>query len=154
MKKLLLLFLITVTSLASYAQTSINSSPVTTATVGSLYTSPITAVTNTNNPITFSTVGTLPSFLSLSSSGQNAGQQIGGSVPNVGAVASNTATGDFYAVQNSGSNIYKITPDGTTTVFAQRNTALGSTYGGALVIGNFFQLITIRTVGKIKNTAK
>ena len=137
MKKLLLLFLITVTGLASFAQTSINSSPVTTATVGSLYTSPITAVTNTNNPITFSTVGTLPSFLSLSSSGQNAGQKIGGSTPNVGAVASD-ANGNFYAVQNSNtnSNIYKITPDGTTTVWAQKRSSQ-YTYGGALVQGNY-----------------
>ena len=138
MKKLLLLFLITVTGLASFAQTSINSSPVTTATVGSLYTSPITAVTNTNNPITFSTVSTLPSFLSLSSSGQNAGQKIGGSTPDVGAVASDPATGNFYAVQNgpSSRNIYKITPDGTTTVWAQKR-ANAYTYGGAIVVGNF-----------------
>jgi gliding motility-associated-like protein len=137
MKRFLLLFLLVVTGFASYAQTSINSSPVTTATVGSLYTSPITAVTNTNNPITFSTVGTLPSFLSLSSSGQNAGQKIGGSVPGVGAVANDPATGNFYAVQNSGTNIYKITPDGTTTIYAQKGSLGAYTYGGALVIDNF-----------------
>jgi hypothetical protein len=101
---------------------TINSTPVTTATVGSLYASPITAITNSNNPITFSSVGTLPSFLSLSSSGQSAGQQISGSTPDVGAVASDPANGNFYAVQNSNGNmnIYKITPDGTTTVFAQK----------------------------------
>lgn len=58
----------------------------------------------------------------MSSSGQSAGQQIGGSTPGVGAVASDPATGNFYAVQNSSNslNIYKIAPDGTTTVFAQK----------------------------------
>lgn len=62
MKKKLLLFLFLSNVIISFAQTTINSTPVTTALVGSPYSSPITAVTNTNNPITFSTVGTLPSF--------------------------------------------------------------------------------------------
>ena len=136
MKKLILLLILSIFN--SFAQTTINSTPVTTATVGAAYTSPVTAVTNTNNPITFSTLGNLPSFLTLSSSGQSAGQRIGGSTPGVGAVASDPATGNFYAVQNipSQMNIYKITPDGTTTVFAQKTQAR-YTYGGAIVVGDY-----------------
>jgi len=137
MRKLILLLLTVVTGFASFAQTSIISSPVTTGTVGSFYTSPITAVTNTNIPITLSTVGTWPSFLSLSSFGESEGRRIGGSTPVVGAVGSDT-NGNFYAVQNlaANTNIYKITPDGTTTVWAQKR-ANQLTFGGALVVGNF-----------------
>jgi hypothetical protein len=147
MRKLVLLFLMLVTGLASFAQTSIYSSPVTTGTVGSLYTSPITAVTNTNNPITFSVVNTLPAFLSFSSSGQSAGLRIGGSTPEVGAVASD-ANGNFYAVQNPANfnNIYKITPDGTTIVWAQKPSGF-TTYGGALVQGNYLY-VTLYSSGQ------
>lgn len=62
MTKKLLLFLTVLISCVSIGQTTINSTPTTTATVDTPYTSPVTATTNTNNPVTFSTVGTLPSF--------------------------------------------------------------------------------------------
>jgi len=121
-------------------EVTITSTPVRTATVGSAYSSPLAAITNTNDPITLSVVGTLPSFLTLSTSGQSAGQQIGDNVPSVGAVASDPATGNYYAVQQTGTGIYKITPDGTTTLYATKSADIANY--GAIVVGNFLYVST------------
>jgi hypothetical protein len=59
MNKILILFFVVLTDLGAYAQTSITSSHVQKATVCTAYTSPLTAVISTNNPITFTTVSTL-----------------------------------------------------------------------------------------------
>jgi gliding motility-associated-like protein len=122
---------LTVTPPAPFVK--ITSTPVTTATVGSVYSSPLTATTNTDSTIELSIVGTLPSFLNFSN-GQAAGQQIGTEVTGVGPVAIDSETGNYYAVQNQGNGIYKITPDGTTTLYATRKSG---TCSGAIVVGNF-----------------
>ena len=123
---------------SGFTQTTFTSTPVTTATVGSAYSYSLGAVTNTNNPVTFSAVGTLPSFLTLNSSGQSQFQQIGGSIPYISAVAHDPSTGNLYTANHADRNINKITPNGTTSVFAQLPTNGGQPYGGALVLGNYF----------------
>jgi len=136
MKKLLLLFFSVVVGLGSFAQTTISSTPVTTATVGQAYSYGISANTTTNNPITISTVGTLPSFLTFSNSGQTSSSTIGG--PNgtaVGAVCVD-ANGNYYAVEASGTRIFKISPDGSTVVWANKLSS-DFTGGGALIVGNY-----------------
>lgn len=122
---------------AASTRLTINSTPVTVATVGTAYTSPITAVTTSNNPITFSTVGTLPSFLTLGTAGSSAGVQIGNStIPQASAVASDT-NGNYYIVQFGGNSIYKVTPNGTIAVWATKTQSGVAVYGGAVVIGNY-----------------
>jgi hypothetical protein len=119
------------------AQTSINSTPVTTAIVGSSYSSPITAVTNTNNPISFSTVGTLPSFLTLGTGGSSQGVQIGNStIANASAVASDT-NGNYYVVQFSSNSIFKVTSGGVITPWATKTQSGVAVYGGAVVVGDY-----------------
>lgn len=121
----------------SQTRLTINSTPVTVATVGTAYTSPVTAVTTSNNPITFATVGTLPSFLTLGTGGSSAGVQIGNStIPQASAVASDT-NGNYYVVQFGGNSIYKVTPNGTAAVWATKTQSGVSVYGGAVVVGNY-----------------
>jgi gliding motility-associated-like protein len=116
---------------------NINSTPVTSATVGTLYSSSVTAITTTNNPITFSVVGNLPSFLTLSSGGSSQGVQIGNSnILEASAVASDT-NGNYYVVQFSGNSIFKVTPDGTVSPWATKTQSGVAVYGGALVVGNY-----------------
>ena len=118
---------------------TINSTPVTTATIGSLYTSPLTAITTTNNPIAFSVVGQLPSFLNLSISGQSNDTAIGSPTSAVlGAVCADS-NGNYYAVEANGTRIFKITPDGTTALWANKLSNL-FTGGGAIIIGNYLYI--------------
>lgn len=116
---------------------NINSTPVTSATVGTLYSSPVTAITTTNNPITFSVVGNLPSFLTLSSGGSSQGVQIGNSnIAEASAVASDT-NGNYYVVQFGGNSIFKVTTDGTVSPWATKTQSGVAVYGGAIVVGNY-----------------
>lgn len=116
---------------------NINSTPVTSATVGTLYSSSVTAITTTNNPITFSVVGNLPSFLTLSSGGSSQGVQIGNStISQASAVASDT-NGNYYVVQFGGNSIFKVTSDGTVSPWATKTQSGVAVYGGAVVVGNY-----------------
>lgn len=115
------------------------STPVLTVRARNQYLYSISAATTTNNAITFSDpTNSIPSWLALSSSAQTNGQQIGGTVIQPGAVTGDL-NGNIYVVQNNGTGIYKITPNGTTTLFATRSSN-GSTYGGALVIGHYLYI--------------
>ena len=116
---------------------NINSTPVTSATVGTLYYSPVTAITTTNNPIAFSVVGNLPSFLTLSAGGSSQGVQIGNSnISEASAVASDT-NGNYYVVQFGGNSIFKVTPDGTVSPWATKTQPNATVYGSAVVVGNY-----------------
>ncbi len=97
------------------------------------YTGSIQATSSNNDPLTY-TAPVLPAWLSLSANGSVSGSKINNTpISNPAGVALD-AQGNYYVVQNSGTTIYKIQPDGTTTIFAQRQP--GSNYG-ALVIGNY-----------------
>ncbi|WP_143744249.1 gliding motility-associated C-terminal domain-containing protein [Polaribacter tangerinus] len=116
---------------------NITSTPVTTAYVGQEYVSPIIATSSTNNPIQFTTNGTLPNFLSLSTEGSTKGVQIGSSpIANASAVASDS-NGNYYVAQFSSDGIFKITPDGTVTNWATKTQLNATVYGGAVVVDNY-----------------
>jgi gliding motility-associated-like protein len=119
------------------------STPVLTATVGSVYTYAVAAVNPTNNPITLAANTALPSWLSLQASSGGNGQQIGTSLPFSPGGASSDANGNFYVVENIGLRIYKITPNGTTAAWATKpGGGATNTYGGCLVVGNYLYIST------------
>ena len=126
------------TGSATINSVQFNSTPVLTVQARNQYLYSITATTTSNNSITYSSTTTLPAWLTLSSSAQTNGQQIGSTISGPGAVTGDL-NGNIYVVQNNGTNIYKITPDGTTSVFATKSIN-STTYGGALVIGHYLYI--------------
>ncbi|HMF71807.1 MAG TPA: MBG domain-containing protein [Flavitalea sp.] len=118
------------------AQVQFTSTPVTAGVEKLVYSYSLSASETNNNPLTFSAT-TIPSWLTLTQ-GQNSSTQVGGTISDVGGVAGD-AYGNIYASELSGTIIYKITPDGTTTAWA---TKTGNSYGMAangnyLYVGKF-----------------
>ncbi|MDP1763474.1 MAG: HYR domain-containing protein, partial [Sediminibacterium sp.] len=107
------------------AQPTFSSSPVTTATVGSPYTYAISATDPSNNPLTFTAI-TQPAWLTINSTGQSTASQFGSTVTSPGGIAGDDA-GNIYVTNLSGTGVYKITPDGTTTLWFTRQA--GYVYG-------------------------
>ena len=120
-------------------QPSFSSTPILSVRAREQYLYSISGTTTSNNAITFSDpTNSVPSWLSLSLNAQTNGQQIGSDISGPGAVTGDL-NGNIYVIQNSGTGIYKITPDGTTTLYAQK-TISAYTYGGALVIGHYLYI--------------
>ncbi|WP_132051187.1 MBG domain-containing protein [Pseudocnuella soli] len=116
-----------------------NSTPVTTATVGQPYTYGASATEPSNKPLTISPV-TVPSWLTFSSSGQSTSTQFGGAVSHPGGIAGD-ASGNVYVADLTGQQIYKITPDGTTTPwFKNRGVYIYAmmVHGNDLYVSNFY----------------
>jgi gliding motility-associated-like protein len=95
------------------------STPVTTGTENTVYTYPVVATDPNNDPMTF-TGTTIPSWLTLTQGGT------GSAVPFGTVTGSPTGitidnNGNTYVAQQTGTTIYKITPDGTTTSWATRS---------------------------------
>ena len=104
------------TSPASAAP-SITSTPTLTAPYGKAYSYSIVATTESTLETTLSAT-TLPSWLSFSADGQNQATQFG-EIPS-GAYLSGVAgddEGNIYAITQNGTTIYKITADGTTSLW-------------------------------------
>lgn len=97
-----------------------NSTPVTNATAGTPYNYSLFATDPGNNNITF-TAPTLPSWLSFSASGQNTPTEFGMTLANPGGIVQDD-DGNTYITSFSDTKIYKITPDGNSSVWANRGT--------------------------------
>lgn len=122
--------------------------PTTTAPENIPYSYGLRAEDVNNDVLTFS-APTLPSWLTFSATGQATPVQFGTNMTSPGGVAGD-ANGNIYVAELSGTNIFKIKPDGTTTVFAQKSTGIGSTYS-MLVVGDYLYLSFYRTTtGYIK----
>lgn len=130
----LVIFLMNAALLNLQAQTiNFTTTPATTAQENIPYTGKIQAIISNNDSL-FYTAPVLPSWLTLNADGaQNAAKINNTHISGPAGVALD-AQGNYYVVQNSGTTIYKILPDGTTTVFAQRMS--GANYG-ALVVGHY-----------------
>ncbi|WP_205529845.1 LamG-like jellyroll fold domain-containing protein, partial [Pedobacter chitinilyticus] len=97
-----------------------NSTPVTNAKAGTPYNYSLFATDPGNNNITF-TAPTLPSWLSFSASGQNTPTEFGMTLANPGGIVQDD-DGNTYITSFSDTKIYKITPDGNSSVWANRGT--------------------------------
>ncbi len=116
------------------AQPAFTSNPVTGATVGNPYTYAISATDPSNSVLNFSAV-TKPAWLALNNNGQSTASQFGGTVSQPAGIAGDI-DGNIYVTNNSGTGIYKITPDGTTTLWFTRQT--GSVYAMYVYNGNLY----------------
>jgi hypothetical protein len=105
--------------LTGTAQPTFTSTPVTTATVGSPYTYAISATDPSNVVLNFTGVN-VPSWLTLNSNGQSSASQFGGTVSQPGGIAGDPA-GNIYVSNLTGTGVYKIAPDGTTTLWHTRS---------------------------------
>jgi gliding motility-associated-like protein len=120
-------FLLVLICLSASAQApSFTSSPVTQAVEEQAYTYGILAEDRCNDNLTFAAT-TLPSWLTFSADGQNSAIKFGSTVPGPVGVAGD-AEGNVYVAAQTGTAIYKITPDGTTTHWADRR-GNGTSYG-------------------------
>ncbi|MEO6314635.1 MAG: YDG domain-containing protein [Chitinophagaceae bacterium] len=112
------------------------STPVTTGVENVNYNYSLSGIISNNDKLDFTAV-TIPSWLTLGSGGAASGTQVNTTTMNpVGGVAGDE-NGNFYAVSNGATTIYKITPDGTTTAFATRSTSIGTNNYGAIVVGKY-----------------
>jgi|GEM_PF-4778886 len=96
------------------------STPVTSATPGAVYSYSIFATDPGSNNLTF-TAPTLPSWLSFSASGQNTPTAFGMTLANPGGIVQDD-DGNTYITSFSDTKIYKITPDGNSSIWANRAT--------------------------------
>lgn len=144
-------FLLTLSGLQ--AQTlNFTSTPVTAATEKVPYSSPLSATINNNDELTFS-APTLPSWLTLSTSGSTSSTKVTDSIfPNVGGVAGD-AEGNYYVFQNQynygsgdyNNHIYKITPDRKATLWATINNNLGyySAWSYSMIIVDHYLYVAL-----------
>ncbi|MBE0390345.1 Serine/threonine-protein kinase PknD [Flavobacterium sp. PL0002] len=97
----------------SYGQLTFESTPITTATVGTSYTYSAFASDGTINVPTI-TCPTLPTWMSFAADGSTSMVTFGPSILSPGGIAGDS-DGNTYVVENQGTNryIYKIAPDGT-----------------------------------------
>lgn len=92
--------------------------PGTTAVENVPYTGSIFATINNNDKLTYS-APVLPPWLTMESDGANARKVNNQYIPGPAGVTINS-NNNVYVVQHSSQNIYKVTPDGNQTVWAQR----------------------------------
>jgi hypothetical protein len=132
--RITLIFLIALPLLKTQAQTlQFSGSPVTAAVENFLYTGSIQANISNNDPLTYS-ASVLPSWLTLSSAGMSSGTKINNTIITQPGGVARDENGNYYVVPNNGTIIYKVLPDGTTSVWAAKGT--GYNYG-AIVVDNF-----------------
>ncbi|RKR81454.1 gliding motility-associated-like protein [Mucilaginibacter gracilis] len=137
-KNLLQLVLILLFFVSAVKAQTFTSTPVTTALVGTQYNYSVFATDPSNQPLTF-TAPTLPSWLTFSASGQTTPVAFGTTIPTeIGGVAGD-ASGNIYVASLTNSKIYKIAPDGTTSLLTSITTNVGYNYG-LLVIGNYLYI--------------
>ena len=120
-------------SVSINAQPTFTTTPVTTATVGSVYTYSAAATDQLNNTLTF-TAPVLPSFLTFSPNGSNSATAFGSAITIPIAVAGDANGNAYVSGGNNYGTIYKIAADGTTTVFS---TGANTNIYGMVVIGNY-----------------
>jgi hypothetical protein len=128
------------------AQPTFSSTPVTTATVGTQYTYAVSATDPSNNVLSFSAI-TKPAWLTLNNNGQSSASQFGGTISAPSGIAGDPA-GNLYVTNQSGTGIYKIAPDGTTTLWFTRQA--GTVYGlyvynGDLYISYYMNIVAGRS---------
>lgn len=125
-----ILFLFTFNYMLAFgASPVVTTTPVTNANEDSFYSYKIEASDTDNDEMTW-TAPSIPGWLSLSK-GTTSTVDFGDAISGPGAVAIDSSD-NIYVAQLSSANIYKITPDGTQTIFA--SVATSSKYG-MLVIG-------------------
>jgi|GEM_PF-2718277 hypothetical protein len=114
---------------------TITSTPIKNAEVDVPYGAPVIAVNNSDNPLTVAAVGELPPFLKLSSPNDIPTLIAPFQQKKLGPFVYDYNSGNYYGIELTGPNIYKVSPNGEVSTLNTRTTT--SERKSALVIDNY-----------------